>query len=591
MGRMTYIQRRANRYEFRYRLPDDLAGKALPTRLPSSFNRIVNASAGRFKREIIKSLGTNDLATANRKVLSHIAEAQGLIDQLRRFIQVGPERTITSEQINALVMAHERNALVEDEERRRLGIGFQKGYRLEKPNGHGMSEEDMDIYRFIIDFEDGERRKALARMQPDWLIKRSVEKALHSQGIRLEADDPARRELELKFLQADRRAIDLIKARLAGEVIPTPEAAGENAAIGMREAFRRWSEEGGRGAKRPRSGTVLEARKALDRFIELHGDLPVTSVSKAHARAFRDTLIKVPKALPGKLAKLPLPELLNCDLSGFPQRSAQTVNKSLNLLGGVLARAERDGFFDALPGWTNPFRVTLEIAASEKEPYEPFTVEELNLLFSSPVFNLGARPKGGRGEAAYWFPLIALFSGARRTEIAQLKVRDVRQSEDGICFFDLTGAHEDQHVKNVSSARWTPVHPQLIALGLLKYVSQRARTSEEHAPLWPAFEPPVDPKAKAWTKWFGRYLGEHVTEDPAKTFHSFRHTFKRACREAGLGEEIHNALTGHSGGGVGRSYGRERLDSGGLDRGISLERLQAELQRVGYPKLDLAKCT
>jgi hypothetical protein len=96
--------------------------------------------------------------------------------------------------------------------------------------------------------------------------------------------------------------------------------------------------------------------------------LPVVNVTKAHARAFRDTLIKVPKALPGKVAKLPLPELLKRDLSGFPQRSAQTVNKSLNLLGGILARAERDGFFDALPGWTNPFRVTLEIAASEKEP-------------------------------------------------------------------------------------------------------------------------------------------------------------------------------------------------------------------------------
>ena len=125
-GSHDIVQRRANRYEFRYRLPDDLAGKAVPPLLPSSFDSIVNASAGRFKREIIKSLGTNDLATANRKVLSHIAEAQGLIDQVRRFIQVGPERSITSEQIDALVTARERTALVEDEERRRLGMGFRR---------------------------------------------------------------------------------------------------------------------------------------------------------------------------------------------------------------------------------------------------------------------------------------------------------------------------------------------------------------------------------------------------------------------------------------------------------------------------------
>ena len=230
------------------------------------------------------------------------------------------------------------------------------------------------------------------------------------------------------FLEADRRAIDLIKARLTGEVIPTPEAAGESAAIRMRTPLGGGLTRVGEAPRDRASGTVFEAKAALDRFVELHGDLLVTNVSKAHARAFRDTLIKVPKALPGKLAKLPLPELLKRDLAGLPQRSAQTVNKSLNLLGGVLARAERDGFFDALPGWTNPFRVTLEIAASEKEPYEPFTVEELNLLFASPVFSQAARPKGGRGEAAYWFPLIALFSGARRTEIAQLKVRDVARA-------------------------------------------------------------------------------------------------------------------------------------------------------------------
>ena len=34
MGRMTYVQRRANRYEFRFRLPEQLAGKKAPANLP-----------------------------------------------------------------------------------------------------------------------------------------------------------------------------------------------------------------------------------------------------------------------------------------------------------------------------------------------------------------------------------------------------------------------------------------------------------------------------------------------------------------------------------------------------------------------------
>ena len=67
MGRMTYVQRRANRYEFRYRLPDDLAGKTVPPRFPSSLGSIVNESAGCFKRELVKSLQTNDPERPNAK--------------------------------------------------------------------------------------------------------------------------------------------------------------------------------------------------------------------------------------------------------------------------------------------------------------------------------------------------------------------------------------------------------------------------------------------------------------------------------------------------------------------------------------------
>jgi hypothetical protein len=40
-------------------------------------------------------------------------------------------------------------------------------------------------------------------------------------------------------------------------------------------------------------------------------------------------------------------------------------------------------------------------------------------------------------------------------------------------------------------------------------------------------------------------------------------------------------------GGVGRAYGRERRDDGSLDRGISLARLQAEINRVSYAGLPL----
>jgi integrase len=258
-------------------------------------------------------------------------------------------------------------------------------------------------------------------------------------------------------------------------------------------------------------------------------------------------------------------------------------------LGGVFTRAERDGFFETLPAWSNPFHVGLEIAHSDREPYEPFSLEELRRLFTSPVFAQGERPQGGRGEAAFWFPLIALFSGARRTEIAQLRVGDVRQGEGGIWYFDFTSQGADQSLKTISSARSVPIHSELIRLGLLQVIAARAQAHSQAAALWERFEPPVGPKAKAWTKWFGRFLAIYVVDHPAKTFHSFRHNFKRASREAGLSEEVHNSLTGHAGGGVGRRYGRERRADGSLDRGISLQRLQFEINKISYGDLSLPK--
>jgi integrase len=131
-----------------------------------------------------------------------------------------------------------------------------------------------------------------------------------------------------------------------------------------------------------------------------------------------------------------------------------------------------------------PVHVGFEIVPSEQEPYEPFSLGELKRLFASPVFARNERPHGGRGEAAYWLPLIALFSGARRTEIAQLKVGDVRQGDGWIWFFDLTNESEDQSLKTSFSAGSVPLHSELIRLGLLAVVTARAATDGIGAPLW-----------------------------------------------------------------------------------------------------------
>lgn len=64
----------------------------------------------------------------------------------------------------------------------------------------------------------------------------------------------------------------------------------------------------------------------------------------------------------------------------------------------------------------------VKMAVTERgEKRKDFSTDDLNALFAGPVHAKGERPKGGYGEAVYWMPLLALFMGARREEIGQLR--------------------------------------------------------------------------------------------------------------------------------------------------------------------------
>lgn len=155
-----------------------------------------------------------------------------------------------------------------------------------------------------------------------------------------------------------------------------------------------------------------------------------------------------------------------------------------------------------------------------------------------------------------WIPLVALFTGCRMEEIGQLLISDIKE-EGAIPFISISGADEQgrivKRVKTASSARAVPIHPTLVDLGFLRYVAlQRAEGAER-------VFPNLKLREGKWTvyfsKWWGRQRKRFGILDSRKCFHSFRHAFKDACRAAGVPEDIHDALTGHSNGSVGRSYG------------------------------------
>jgi len=222
---------------------------------------------------------------------------------------------------------------------------------------------------------------------------------------------------------------------------------------------------------------------------------------------------------------------------------------------------------------------------------DAFTVDELNTLFGAPVFTSGERPEAGGGEAAFWLPLLALYSGARRSELAGLCADDVREVEGVWCLLFVEDKKIGRRLKSATALRTVPVHPKLSQLGWLHYVETVRRSGGGgKAWLFPEISPQVPAELKAWTKWFTRYLRKAGVEDERKVFHSFRHSFKDALRAADVGEDLNDALCGQKNSSVGRSYGAKQK-SGAKDivRRFGMERLKSAVYAAEYEGLQLSQ--
>lgn len=437
----------------------------------------------------------------------------------------------------------------------------------------GMEEVQEHVHRDQLADELTDYKQALSRGDIT-ILEPELRAYFQERGVAFDPQDRQHYDAGIAALRGTVRAYGDMKRRLEGDVIETPEPI-KPIAKGPRlsEAFAGWKVGSpARGGKKPGANSIIEAGYVVRRVNEMFPNDPfIADITKEEARAFRDALAKCPKALPASLKKLPLPKLIaNKEASQLPMPKASTVNKTMQQLISIISHAEQDGRFDALPAFTNPFR-KLKLALDDRfeEGRLPFDGADLKVLFGTDVFRAGKRPAGGAGEAAFWVPIIGLLTGARLGEIAQLRIQDLRQDpESGIWFIDI-GTTGGRTTKTASSRRTVPLHHHLIALGLPEYRAWVASHSEgPEASLWP------DLAAPSFSKWFNRSLEKAGIDEPGKVFHSFRHTFKDLARDAGIPEDMHDALTGHSGGGVGRSYGR----------GASLRTKKEAIDRITIPK-------
>jgi len=191
---------------------------------------------------------------------------------------------------------------------------------------------------------------------------------------------------------------------------------------------------------------------------------------------------------------------------------------------------------------TNPTEgVKISVPKAKKTRSKGFTDAEAKaILVTSLVDPSSFGAMEDRNKAAIrWAPWICAFSGARISEVTQMRREDLLE-EFGIVCLRITP--EAGSVKT-GNFRIVPLHPQLIAMGLPEFIRSQ--------PEGPLFYSPkrADEIATTRAQNAGKKVGKWVRETVGITDpgvwpnHGWRHRFKTMARDFDIDTEYSNAFT------------------------------------------------
>jgi integrase len=307
-------------------------------------------------------------------------------------------------------------------------------------------------------------------------------------------------------------------------------------------------------------------RASITTFVELFGDVDLSSITRTLVSEYRVDLPKLPANAKRMKALSARERIELAERDRLPTIAAGTVRNRMRHLSAVLTFAVSRGWMQENP--VNAAGVGRDVARTAtkqqtaKGGRKGYTVGQLAAIFASVAFTDDAwtPPRAAYGRAWYWLPVLMYYSGARVEELAQLRASEVVKPEGIDCLSILASIDEedgDRTVKTASSRRMIPLHPDAMARGFLEYV----KSVPSGGMLFPSLEPcPKGRYSTNFAKRWSVYLRDVVRlKSAASPSHGFRHAFKTLARDADIQTEVSDAITGHAGEGVGRSYGEMPL--------------------------------
>ncbi|CAO4136972.1 hypothetical protein OFEAOIEE_LOCUS4739 [Methylorubrum extorquens] len=147
----------------------------------------------------------------------------------------------------------------------------------------------------------------------------------------------------------------------------------------------------------------------------------------------------------------------------------------------------------------------------------------------------------------YFAIILLYYTGARREEIAGLRVDDIEQAS-GIAYLAIR-FNETRRLKNVQSIRFVPLHPEIIRLGFMDYV--KAIQALGYTLVFPDLKSPTSnsPLGDRLYDEFINGLRKAISNDAErkKVTHSFRHSLGNNLKQARVHTEIRADILGHAG--------------------------------------------
>lgn len=237
-------------------------------------------------------------------------------------------------------------------------------------------------------------------------------------------------------------------------------------------------------------------------------------------------------------------EMVRKWLQAMRDRGCQeaTVKSQLKLIRAIFEIGVSEGLLE------NNVTRTLKVSGGDSDGYQPFTYKQVHqILQATETANL---------DYQFWLPRLALYTGSRIEELAQLTSDDVCIINGIQCLWlkhEPTAEYPKKLKGKKRNERQVPLHSWLIEIGFIDFAKSRGN-GRIFIGDGKIKRNTIGPSASRWFRLLLQKL--EIWEERKLVFHSWRSTFKDMCRRCGIRAEYHDAITGHSSGTVGElSYG------------------------------------